>query len=163
MNKHAATQKRRASHRGEAAKHARHAALRLIVASQALATQDELVHALARAGHEVTQATLSRDIRELGLVKAGGAYRLPEMGPPAPHIGRTLRQLVLGVETSAQMLVFKTRPGHAHALGVELDRARWSEFLGTIAGDDTLLAVARDPARARSVLRRVRALLVGAV
>ena len=165
MNKHAVARNRHAPLRGEAAKRARHDALRAIVADEELATQDELVRALARAGHDVTQATLSRDIRELGLAKSGGSYRLPEVGPPAPapEIGRVLRQLVLGIERSAQILVFKTRPGRGHMLGVELDGARWPEILGTVAGDDTLLAVTRDPARSRAVLRRVRALLVGAV
>lgn len=113
---------------------------------------------LARDGYTVTQPTLSRDIRELGLIKVRGVYRIPEehlAAPPAEAIRRSLQQLVLHSGLSGNIIMVKTSPGHGHSLGVVLDSARWPEVLGTVAGDDTVFILLRDARFGRKVLRRI--------
>ena len=117
------------------------------------------------AGFDVTQATLSRDIRELGLVKGGadGAYRQPAGGDvlgtaPKSLLPRSLAEYLIRVDRVQQMLVLKTGAGQAQILGVALDRARLPEIVGTIAGDDTLLVIAPDARRATQLVKRLEQL-----
>jgi len=147
---------------GPATRAARHAAIVRLLASTPMRSQAEIAAALAAAGHRVTQATLSRDLDELGAVKLrpadGGlpAYVVPEDGspltarssgddPPA-RLSRLLGDLLVSAESSANIAVLRTPPGASNFLASALDRARLPEVLGTVAGDDTILVVSRDPA-----------------
>src|SRR6185503_17772136 len=116
-------------------------------------SQEQLRRTMRGAGFDVTQATLSRDIRELGLVKGGvdGAYQAPAQavaGPNGHTAKSTLDRLVAAyltrVDRVQQLVLLRTGPGQAQLLGVALDTARLPEVVGTIAGDDTILAITPD-------------------
>ena len=136
-----------------------------VVQRQPVRSQEQLRRLLRAAGFTVTQATLSRDIRELGLVKGGadGAY---QASPPASGNGsgtasllsRALGGYLTRVDRVQQLVVIRTGPGQAPLLGVALDGARLPELVGTIAGDDTILAIARDARRARALVKRLEGL-----
>jgi transcriptional regulator of arginine metabolism len=144
-----------------ASKAARHARIVTILSSRRVRSQAELAAALNQEGFEVTQATLSRDLEELGAVKLrtpdGGlpSYVVPEDGAPLtartikdapPHrLARLIDELLVSAEASANLVVLRTPPGAAHFLASAVDRAGLPDVLGTIAGDDTILVVARDP------------------
>lgn len=144
-----------------ATKQARQARLLDIVRGHRVESQEELSLRLRREGVAVTQSTLSRDIRELGLVKVRGRYRA-EGGHPEPAPGealrRTIGQFVVSTAVSGNMLVIRTSPGNAHSVGVVLDAARWPEVLGTVAGDDTVFVLLSGGRHGRTVLGRIRAL-----
>ncbi len=140
-------------------------AIRDIVEHEAIRNQEQLRQRLATRGFVVTQATLSRDIKEIGLVKrsADGAYQ-PAGGdtlpPSTAHtaLGRALAEYLASAEPVQQLIVLRTGPGQAQLLGLALDRARLPGVVGTIAGDDTILVIARDGRAARGVVRRLDAL-----
>jgi transcriptional regulator of arginine metabolism len=115
---------------------------------------------LSHARMNVTQATLSRDLRDLGVVKGPRGYLLPNhlAGPPAEarHLERLLPAELLAAAVGGNLVVLRTQPGHANALAVEIDKAQLREALGTIAGDDTIFIAARGPGQARRLLRRLR-------
>jgi len=126
-------------------------AIRELVEREGVHSQEQLRQRLVARGFDVTQATLSRDIKELGLVKrsADGAYQVagPEASTSASAVvtlSRALGEFLQSVESSQQLLVVKTGPGQAQLLGLALDRARLPDVLGTIAGDDTILVICRD-------------------
>lgn len=128
-------------------------------------SQEQLRRTIRAAGFAVTQATLSRDVRELGLVKGGaeGAYQAPAQPGPNGHaaqsiLNRALSDYIARVDRVQQLVLIRTGPGQAQLLGVALDSARLPEVVGTIAGDDTLLAIARDTRRARTLVRRLEGL-----
>ena len=128
----------------------RHAAILRIVRDRRIASQDELREALITEGFTVTQATLSRDIRELGLAKLSDPQGGPYYANPAdaalrPDLGSILPTLMLSVEGTGPLLVIKTADGGAGAVGAALDQAGWSEIIGTIAGEDTVLVITRSP------------------
>ena len=142
-------------------KQLRHRAIRDLVASRPVRTQQELAAALRERGFRTTQATMSRDVAELGLVKTPRegtqAYALPKRLLEAESSGEErlralLRDLPIELRESGLTLVIRTLPGSAHAIAAALDRARWSEVAGSIAGDDTVFVACAD----RSALRRVR-------
>jgi transcriptional regulator of arginine metabolism len=118
----------------------------------AIASQEEVTERLAAAGFAVTQATVSRDLDQLGAVKVkkGGTlrYMLPdEIGDTdwaAGRLGRVLVQWVLSIEGAGPLLVLKTPPGSAHIVGVAFDQAKLPEVAGTICGDDTIFVALRD-------------------
>jgi transcriptional regulator of arginine metabolism len=131
---------------------ARHARIVEIVRNTPIKSQTELAFLLADEGIQVTQATLSRDLEELNAVKVSGAYLIPEDGQrplrdtdqgPA-RLLRLLRELLTGVDASGNIAVLRTPPGAAQFLASALDRSGLSDVVGTIAGDDTILVVARD-------------------
>jgi transcriptional regulator of arginine metabolism len=142
-------------------KAARHARIVDTLAQRAVRSQAELAALLRDAGVDVTQATLSRDLEELGAVKLrspdGGppSYVVPEDGAPltsrgagdAPpqRLARLVEELLTSAEASANLAVLRTPPGAAHFLASAIDRAALPSVLGTIAGDDTIVVVARDP------------------
>jgi len=140
-----------------------------LVSRRELRSQEEICAALRELGVEVGQATLSRDLRELGLAKAAGRYVSPGASAssraaliaPGKESGlaRALRVNLVSADAAGHLVVLKTEPGKAPSTAVELDRARWKEVIGTVAGDDTILAVVRSAASARAVVRRVRALV----
>jgi transcriptional regulator of arginine metabolism len=117
-----------------------------LIRGRKIHTQDELAHALRAVGIPATQVTLSRDIRELRLVKTPDGYThgRPEATPSGPDIEAVVAEFVLDVRVAQNLLVLRTAPGNANAVGVALDKADWPEITGTIAGDDTILVVAPD-------------------
>jgi transcriptional regulator of arginine metabolism len=144
-----------------ASRAARHARIVSILTERQVRSQAELLAALGAAGVTVTQATLSRDLDELGAVKLrtpdGGlpAYVIPEDGSPLaaraadddpPHrLARLLGELLVSAEASANLVVLRTPPGASNFLASALDRAGMPEVLGTVAGDDTILVISRAP------------------
>src|SRR3954469_25641028 len=147
-----ACQRRRAM-TGPVTRAGRHARIVELIRNQPVRSQTELAELLAGEGVQVTQATLSRDLEELGAVKVSGAYLIPEDGKrplrettgqgPA-RLLRLLRELLTGVDASGNIAVLRTPPGAAQFLASALDRSGLSDVVGTIAGDDTILVVARD-------------------
>ena len=142
-----------------------------MVSQLVIRSQSELAKLLAAEGIEVTQATLSRDLDELGAVKLrgvdGGAavYVIPEDGSPVrgvqggtTRLARVLGELLVSTDSSANLAVLRTPPGAAQFLASALDKVGLPDVLGTIAGDDTVLVVSRDPGGGPAVADRLRAL-----
>ena len=134
-----------------------------VVEHEAVRSQEQLRQLLVSRGFDVTQATLSRDIKELGLLKrsSDGAYQPAGVEPTAPAsaldtLSRALAEYLLNVEAVQQLVVVKTGTGQAQILAVAIDRARLSDIAGTIAGDDTILIIARDPKSAQAVVKQLR-------
>jgi transcriptional regulator of arginine metabolism len=132
-------------------------AIRQIVEQEPMHSQEALRLRLARMGFNVTQATLSRDIKELGLVKRAGDGAYQQAGSDSAStatavvaLSRALGEFLLSAEAVQQMLVLKTGPGQAQLLSLAIDRARMSDVVGTIAGDDTILVVCRDARQAQA-------------
>lgn len=143
----------------------RHAAILRIVRSETVASQERLRELLKGEGFDVTQATLSRDIRELGLAKLaapdGGSHYAPppESGPAIrPQLAQLLPTLLVSVEGVGPLLVVKTPAGGAQALGLAIDAAGWTEIIGTIAGDDAVLVITRSERARRAVQTRLKEL-----
>ncbi|MEO8099913.1 MAG: ArgR family transcriptional regulator [Acidobacteriota bacterium] len=131
-----------------------------IVRTQSVRTQDGLAKALHKLNIEATQVTLSRDIRELGLLKTPEGYVLPAaVSLPGPDLETVVREFLQDVRVAQHTLVLRTAPGSASPLAEALDRAEWPEVVGTIAGDNTILVVARDAKTAEAVRRELLALL----
>ncbi len=134
-----------------------------VIRAQAIHTQDELVRALKSRKVPATQVTLSRDMRDLGLIKtpAGYAQVGTDMAasPAGPEVETLAREVLLEVRIAQNMLVLKTPPANANALAAALDRADWPEVTGTIAGDDTVLVVAPDHKTAQVLRARFMELL----
>jgi transcriptional regulator of arginine metabolism len=133
----------------------------------AVTSQTQLVELLAGDGVTATQATVSRDLEELGAVKVrvpGGetVYAIPEMAKdrlaPEDHLRRVLGDWVGDVASSANIVVLRTPPGSAHVVGSALDRAGLEEIVGTVAGDDTVIVVAAEYVGGAAVARRLAAL-----
>jgi transcriptional regulator of arginine metabolism len=125
-----------------------------------VASQEDLRRALGRHGHKVTQATLSRDIHELGLVKTSEGYALPgDAADPVLPARRLVREFVLSVREAQNQLVVKTSVGSAQPVAAALDAEEWPEMLGSIAGDDTLLIICEDKNDARQLAGRIREML----
>jgi transcriptional regulator of arginine metabolism len=124
--------------------------------------QEQLRRGLRAQGVVATQATISRDIKELGLVKraADGAYQRSTAPVPASSgttaLTRALADSVVDADRVQQFVVLKTPPGQANVTAIAIDRARLVEVVGTIAGDDTILVIVRDPRRAAAFEARVR-------
>jgi transcriptional regulator of arginine metabolism len=124
-------------------------------------SQEQLRRSMRQAGFDVTQATLSRDIRELGLVKGGvdGAYQPPPAAAPAGNgatlLPRLLSEQLLRIDRVQQLVVLRTGLGHAQSLCAALDGARLPDVVGTLAGEDTILVIAPDTRRARSLIKRL--------
>ncbi len=128
----------------------RHAAILRLVHEQPLSTQAELADALRREGHEVVQTTVSRDIHELGLIKVRHAsgrlvYAFPEEGGYSEQLSDALTRWALTVEPSGNLVVLTTPYGYASALAQAIDVAHQAHIAGTIAGENTVLLVAREP------------------
>jgi transcriptional regulator of arginine metabolism len=117
-----------------------------LVRSQHPHTQEDLAQALRAIGIPATQVTLSRDIRELGLVKTADGYAqgAPEAASSGLDVITLAREFVQDIRVAQNLLVLRTSPGHANTVAVALDNADWPEITGTIAGDDTILVVAPD-------------------
>ena len=138
-----------------------------IIGERPVSSHKELVKALDRRGIHVSQATVSRDVRRLGLVKvplAGGGSRYAPAeaaSPPRRDIERALRQFVTGFDEGEALILLKTRSGHANALAVALDQTDWPEVAGTLAGDDTVLVVVKSAADRDRIRESLAMLLEG--
>jgi transcriptional regulator of arginine metabolism len=133
-----------------ATKAQRHSVILELVNRGSVHTQQEIASALARRGVHATQATISRDIQELRLIRAGGGYRSSTA---------LVRELVLSIEVVEQMAVVKTPPGTANMVARRIDEAALPGIAGTVAGDDTIIAVLRKPSAGRAL----KGLLAGGV
>ena len=144
-------------------KAARHKAILELVQESPIASQEELQKALDRRGMKVGQATLSRDIHELELVKTADGYALPSGGSvleaALPSASRLVREFVLDVRQAQNLVVVKTAVGSAQPVAAALDGESWPEVVGTIAGDDAILIVAENNKGAARLVERVRELL----
>ena len=140
----------------------RHGQILNVIRNRTVRTQHDLSQALRSAGIEAAQGTLSRDIRELGLVKTPQGYEIPGTGAIAPHgpdLATVAREFLLDVRVAQQVLVLRTPPAHASSLAEALDQAEWPEVVGTIAGDNTILVVARDARTAAALRKKLLALV----
>jgi transcriptional regulator of arginine metabolism len=127
-----------------------------LVRSRSLRTQDELARALRTVGLRATQVTLSRDIRELGLVKTADGYaQSVEAAPAGPDLATVLREFLLDVRVAQNLLVLITPPAHASSVAEALDQAAWSEISGTVAGDNTVLVIAPTAKKAASLREKL--------
>ena len=151
----------------EVIKQLRHRQIRDIVERQPIRTQHELAAALRERGFRVTQATVSRDIGEIGLIKAnrdgGTVYELPigtgdAEATPEQRLRDLIGGLPLDIREAGLLLVMRAVPGSAHAIAAALDRCRWPEVAGSLAGDDTLFVAFADSAALRRVRDRIERL-----
>ncbi|MBW7453319.1 transcriptional regulator AhrC/ArgR [Paenibacillus sepulcri] len=147
-------------------KSVRHMKIREIINSQVIETQDELVDSLRAAGLQVTQATVSRDIKELQLIKVsadGGRYKysLPQEQRmnPIHKLKRTLSDHFLHIDHTDNLVVMKCLPGTANAIGAMIDNMEWPEVMGTICGDDTILMICRTKTQSGEVIDRLLGLM----
>ena len=144
----------------------RQALIREIVENQSIQTQEELADALREHGMVVTQATVSRDIKEMHLLKVlseEGGYRYATMDKSEQGMNerliRMLSDSVVDMSSANNLIVIHTLPGSAHVAGEEVDSLRWPEVLGTIAGDNTILVIVRSNEDVDAVLRRFRGIV----
>ena len=144
----------------------RQALIREIVEAQSIQTQEELAEALRAHGMVVTQATVSRDIREMHLLKVlaeDGSYRYATMEKSDSGMNdrliRMLSDSVVEMNSANNLIVIHTLPGSAHVAAEAIDSLRWPETIGTIAGDNTILVIARSNEDVDAVLRRFRGIV----
>lgn len=140
----------------------RQAVILELIDREPLHSQEQLRQRLHQRGFEATQATISRDIAELGLVKRAGdgAYQRPGVEAPNPEtaiaaLERAAAEFLRRVERVQQMVVVRTGIGQAQPLAIAIDRAQLPEVVGTIGGDDTILIIGRDERRAAALVRRL--------
>lgn len=141
-------------------KRARHEAILEAIRAQRVTNQGQLRELLEKAGFAVTQATVSRDMRELRLVKVPGAegiahYTLPGEWESIPPLQSLLPALYESAEGTGNLLVVRTMTGGAQAVALAIDWEEWPEVLGTIAGDDTILVICREVSQVPDVQRRI--------
>jgi transcriptional regulator of arginine metabolism len=124
----------------------------------------ELGRCLQQEGVEATQATLSRDLREMQVIKTPLGYKSGEsfgkLAADESHLRQTLSQFMTEVATASNLVVIRTSPGSAHPVALSLDGSGWSDIVGTVAGDDTILVVARNAAAARVLKKRLQVLAI---
>jgi transcriptional regulator of arginine metabolism len=148
------------------ARHRRQKAIAELIRGAPLASQEEVTARLAALGYAVTQATVSRDLDQLGAVKVkrGGilSYSLPdqlgESDWAAARLGRIFADWVQSVEAAGNLVVLRTPPGSAHLVGLALDQAKLEEVAGTISGDDTLFVALRDGVNPAAIETRFKKL-----
>jgi len=141
-------------------------AIKQIIDSMSISTQEELIEELEKLGHEVTQATVSRDIGDLGLqkvrisAKGKGApavkqvYSLPEI----ERLRSLLDEFMMSIDRAENLIVIKTNPGTAQAVAAAIDSVKWTDVLGTVGGDDTILIITRNRDVGESISRRLSSL-----
>jgi transcriptional regulator of arginine metabolism len=135
-----------------------------LLAGPPVANQDELRRRLGHLGVRVTQATLSRDLRELRLVKTQEGYRplgaaASEEGSPLPTLARAVKEFLLDLRPAQNMLVLKTPPSGAQPLAAAIDAEHWKEIAGTLAGDDTILIITASRGARSAIQKRLEELL----
>jgi len=139
----------------------RHAAILRIVHEQPISTQTELAEALRTDGHDVVQTTVSRDVHELGLIKVRHpsgrlVYAFPEDAGLGEEVSSALARWALTVESSGNLVVVTTPYGYASALAQAIDVARHAHIAGTIAGENTVLLVAREPVNGAQLAEEIQ-------
>jgi transcriptional regulator of arginine metabolism len=137
----------------------RHAAIRDLAGNEEIHSQDEMRRRLYRQGHRVTQATLSRDMHEMRLVKTPEGYKLPQGETEdafLPSVERLIREFVYVAIPAQNLVVVKTSAGSAQPVSAAIDAEEWDEVVGTIGGDDTILVIAPDAKHAEKVAARIR-------
>ncbi|MCU1271163.1 MAG: transcriptional regulator, ArgR family [Acidobacteriaceae bacterium] len=141
----------------------RHNAILELLDQGPVTSQEELQRLLHKRGFDAGQATLSRDIRELGLAKTADGYSLPGREAAAesdlPSVSRLVREFVTSVRAAQNLLVAKTSIGSAQPVAAALDGENWPEAIGTIAGDDTILIVCEDKRSAGRLADRIQGML----
>ena len=139
-----------------------------LIRTRPIASQDELADGLSALGYTVTQAAISRDLEQLGAVKARRngllTYVLPDQISPAvadgPELASVVRDFVRSVDFAGNLVVLRTPPGSAHLVGVALDRSDFPEVIGTICGDDTIFVAVRDMVSAPGLAQRLQRLRI---
>ena len=142
-------------------RHERHAAILRLVHERPISTQSELVDALRSEGHEVVQTTVSRDVHELGLIKVRHAngrlvYAYPEESGFAQEVSDAVSRWALTVEPSGKLVVVTTPYGYASPLAQAIDVARHPHIAGTVAGENTVLVIAREPVSGAELAEELR-------
>jgi transcriptional regulator of arginine metabolism len=146
-------------------KQERHNLIRQLVAGESIASQDELRRRLARRGCGVTQATLSRDVHELRLYKGPNGYAAPngnghmEEEEEQPTVDEVLSSFGLAVRQAQNQLVLRTTGGAAQPVALAIDHEQWSDVVGTLAGDDTVLIICPDHRRASSMREKLERII----
>ncbi|XEC92838.1 transcriptional regulator ArgR [Paenibacillus tarimensis] len=147
-------------------KGSRHIKIRELISSQVIETQDDLVEALRDSGLLVTQATVSRDIKELQLIKVqteDGRYKyaLPteQRYNPVHKLKRALLDHFVHIDYTDNLVVMKCLPGTANTIGALIDNMEWSEIMGSICGDDTILMICRSKEQSGDIIERLDSLL----
>ncbi|HIQ63361.1 MAG: arginine repressor [Christensenellales bacterium] len=147
-------------------KRQRHREILEIISQESVETQEDLARRLRERGFEVTQATVSRDIKELRLLKVltdEGSYRYAVAEKAEQGLTERLRRIftetALHVDVAENLIVIKTLPGSAHAAAEMVDTMRWPETVGTLAGDNTILVIARDAQIAPALAERFRGMM----
>lgn len=139
----------------------RHLRIRELVANREIETQDDLVESLETEGYTVTQATVSRDIKELSLIKVpltDGRYKysLPadQRYNPLAKLKRVLVECFVHIDYTSHLIVMKTLPGNANTVGILIDHLDWPQVMGTICGDDTILIICKEQNDAPLIIER---------
>lgn len=141
--------------------------IREIIKSTNISTQEELADALKKAGYDVTQATVSRDIKELRLVKIAKEdnsyiYGLPKeqnILHSEVRLRMMMQELVTGIDYSENLVVIKTYPGNAHGIASLLDSSHWPGVIGTLAGDDTILLVIKPKEKVDEIIQMLKSMM----
>ncbi|WP_127586016.1 transcriptional regulator AhrC/ArgR [Paenibacillus koleovorans] len=144
----------------------RHFKIRDIITNHIIETQDDLVNQLRAAGYHVTQATVSRDMKEMHLIKVptdDGRYRysMPaeQRFNPVVKLKRALADHFVHIDFTDNLVVMKCLPGTANTIGALIDSLEWNEIMGTICGDDTILIICRSKEQSGSVVEQFLAML----
>lgn len=147
-------------------KNKRHMRIMELISRESVCTQEELAERLKDMGEDVTQATVSRDIKEMKLVKVSdgsGRSRYAAVGEPGGNLSAKLIRIfsdtVLGMEHSGNIILVRTLSGSANAAAEAVDALKWPEVLGTIAGDNTFMVVVREEFSAKETVNKLRALI----
>lgn len=147
----------------EVSKQERHNLIRQLVAAESIASQDELRRRLLRRGCDVTQATLSRDVHELRLYKGPNGYAAPnghaEEEEEQPAVDEVLSSFGVAVRQAQNQLVLRTTNGAAQPVALAIDHEAWSDVVGTLAGDDTVLIICPDQRRASSMKEKLERMI----
>jgi transcriptional regulator of arginine metabolism len=130
-----------------------------IVRSKGIYTQEELARELGERGVQTTQVTLSRDMREIGLVKTTDGYRQLAAEKNGPELGSVVDDYLQGIRIAQNLVVLKTSPGNANSLAIAIDREELDEVVGTVAGDDTVLVIAPDQQAAEQFRQKILAFI----
>ena len=137
----------------------RHGQVLKIIRSKEIYTQDELARELAALGIQTTQVTLSRDMRELGLVKTADGYKQLPSERIGPELSDVANEYLFDIRVAQNLVVLRTSPGNANTLAIAIDREDLEEVVGTIAGDDTVLVIAPDAETAGKFRQRMMELI----
>ncbi|HLI97678.1 MAG TPA: arginine repressor [Candidatus Baltobacteraceae bacterium] len=151
-------------------KERRHRAILTLVSTRPVRSQEELAELLDTQGFDATQATISRDIKELGLakvpIKDGSVHQFKYVLPAAEtafssRLHRLVSELVSNIKSSVNLIVLRTPPGSAMMVAAAIDEAQWPEIIGTIGGDDTILVIVADPKSTPVIVQRFNDLKEG--